>query len=177
MSKISKTSYKYSLLFKALFIIYPLYTVYIWLSGATIPFGYNAIRMLQEGIDFSSFPLTLRVYACLLYMIPTALVMAQFYYLAQLFQLYAKGMIFAKQNINYLKKIGFMLIWQAIAVILVQPLITMVLTINAAPGEHIFAVALSNDEVSSMAIGGIVILISWVMNEGRKLQEESALTV
>lgn len=43
--------------------------------------------------------------------------------------------------------------------------------------RKIVAIGFSGDDLSSLVIGAIVVLISWVMEEGRKLEEDNILTV
>ena len=53
----------------------------------------------------------------------------------------------------------------------------MALTMHNPPGHHIVRVGLSSDNIIVLLIGIVVVLIAWVMEEGRKLQEEQRLTV
>jgi hypothetical protein len=110
-------------------------------------------------------------------MIPTVITMMTFYYLVKLFQLYANNIIFSDQNVSYLRKIGLLFFYQVIASIVIQPIISMILTFDAAKGGHIISLSFGGEDVSRLVIAGIAILISWIMEEGRKLEEETALTV
>lgn len=100
-----------------------------------------------------------------------------FYYLIKLFQLYSKNIIFSTKNVFYIRKICFMLFLQVLAGLAVQPFISLILTMDAPPGGHIIGIGIGSDEVSNLIIAGIALLISWIMEEGRKLEEETILTV
>lgn len=177
MNKIGRISYRFSLLFKVLFILYPLFTLAIWFGLITLPQGYCAILKLPQEIKLETVPLNLRIYAGLVHLIPTVVVMCSFYFLIKLFQLYAKNIMFSPQNVILIRKIGFTLLFQVIAGILIQPILTGILTSHAAKGERIVAIGFGSDDLSTLIIGGMVVLISWIMEEGRKLEEETTLTI
>lgn len=177
MSKIGRVSHRFSLLFKALLVIYPLLVISMWLGLITPPQGYFMPTRLPFYEELSTIRLPLRLLAGLVDMFPTVVVMMSFYYLVKLFQLYAKDIIFSYQNVVYIRKIGFTLLWQVFAMLLVQPFISLILTWDAPKGGHTIALGIGSDEIANLVIGGIVVLISWVMEEGRKLEEETALTV
>lgn len=189
MNAISKISYRFSLLFKVLLVLYPLSIMAVWLgiiqvsknaTGFSIehfPHVPRVLDLMPGVFDLNSIRLTLRLCAGLVDMIPTAAVMFSFYYLVKLFELYSKNIIFSYQNVQYIRKIGFALLFQVITTILIQPILSLILTFDAPKGGHIVTVSLGADSISNLMIAGIVILISWIMEEGRKLEEEKALTV
>jgi hypothetical protein len=149
----------------------------MWCGIIDIPFGYTAFSRLPVAVDFSALPLGIKLAACSVQMIPTLIVTLSFYYLVQLFNLYKTNVIFEKRNIVLIRKIGYTLIAYTIASLIAQPLLSLILTINAAAGQHVLAVGIGSDEISNLIIGAIVILISIIMAKGHKLQEEIALTV
>jgi hypothetical protein len=53
----------------------------------------------------------------------------------------------------------------------------VVLTWKNGPGERILAMSFSSNNIVVILIACIVILISWIMAEGHKLQEEHEYTV
>lgn len=158
-------------------ILYPLVVIAVWLGGISPPKGYFTTARLPIDIELDSIRFALRGAACLVDMIPTACVMMSFYYLVKLFQLYAKNIVFSYENVKYIRKIGIMLFLQVVATMLIQPVLSLILTLDAAKGGHVIALGLGSDEITNLVIAGIVILISWVMEEGRKLEEEQTLTV
>lgn len=178
MNKISKISHRFSLLFKALLIIYPLMVIAMWLGGFDIPIPYLSFTKLPPvGVDLHTLRFILRFWGCVIELFPTMIIMLGFYYLIQLFKLYANNIIFGPENVKLIKYIGYTLIGQVIISFITQPLLSIVLTLDAAPGHHMITLGIGSDEISNMIIGGIVVLISWIMEEGRKLEEETAFTV
>lgn len=128
-------------------------------------------------IPLEQIPLKLRLYAALIDMIPTAIISLCFYYLYKLFQLYAEGHFFTVKNITYIQKTGYALLAKVIAWILVQPLVSYVLSCCQEPSERLIMVSIQSADFSNLLCGAIIILISWIMNEAKKNQDELALTV
>ena len=177
MNKISKVSYRFSLLFKALIALYPLYVIGVWMGQIPTGYGLSAIARFPFDIQLDSVRLTLRSYACLVDMIPTAIVMCNFYFLVKLFQLYSENKIFSYQNVMYMRKIGYTLLLQVIAAFLIMPILSLIVTLDAPKNGHVIALSLGSDHIITFITGSIVILISWIMEEGRKLEEETIYTV
>jgi Protein of unknown function (DUF2975) len=177
MNKINKLSCRFQLLFWMLFFIYPVLVVSTWLGGSALPSKYLSFARIPVDVELHSLRFMVRFLACLVEMLPTAIVMLGFYYLIQLFKLYAQNTIFGLQNVILIKKIGLTFIGQMIVSIVTQPLLSIILTMDAAPGGHLVAIGFGSDELSHLVIGGIVVLISWIMEEGRKLEEEKSLTI
>lgn len=178
MSRLNKVSNRFQSLFKLLLLIYPLLVISTWLGWITIPIEAFSFTRLPVEVDLQSLRFLTRFLACMVQMIPTLIVMMGFYYLIQLFKLYSQNIIFGPQNVILIKKIGFNLIAQVIISLLItQPLLSLVLTMDAPPGGHEIAIGFGNEEISNLIIGGIVVLISWVMEEGGKLEEEKNLTI
>ncbi|MGA2244401.1 MAG: DUF2975 domain-containing protein [Verrucomicrobiota bacterium] len=83
--------------------------------------------------------------------------------------LYEKGVIFSAANVSQLKNLGSYLVAYGV--------IGFVATQVAAGG---FAFPWSLLEIVAspwVVVGGAIFLVAWVMDEGRKIQEEQELTV
>lgn len=178
MNKINKISHRFNLLFKGLLILYPLMVISMWLFGFEIPIPYLSFMQLPPvGVDLHTLRFFLRFWGCVIALFPTMMIMLGFYYLIQLFKLYANNIIFGPENAKLIKYIGYTLLGQVIISLITQPILSVVLTLDAAPGHHMITVGIGANEISNMIIGGIVVLISWIMEEGRKLEEEKAFTI
>jgi len=80
--------------------------------------------------------------------------------LNRLFKLFELGSFFKMQNVRYLKTLGF--------VVTASGLIQT--TLELLSPTHVLNFGL-------LAIGAMVLLIAWIMDEGRRIQEEHELTV
>jgi len=56
-------------------------------------------------------------------------------------------------------------------------LISIVLTFNNVPGERLVVAQLGISDVGTLIIGAVIVLVSWVMKEASKLEDEHAYTV
>jgi hypothetical protein len=80
--------------------------------------------------------------------------------LNRLFMLYEINRFFAADNVRYIKILGL--------VVAGDGLIQTILELLASHGTLC---------LNEMFFGGLIILIAWIMDEGRKIQEEQELTV
>ena len=80
--------------------------------------------------------------------------------LSCLFRLYERGIFFAAKNVNYIRFFGYFLIINWVV-------------------DYQLQGTLHDTQLSTTAlIGGfLIIFIAWIMDEGRKIQEEQELTV
>ncbi len=60
---------------------------------------------------------------------------------------------------------------------LLQPLISLCLSMANPPGHRVIALTFDAVSIAILITGSIVILISWIMLEGAKLEEEQAHTI
>lgn len=80
--------------------------------------------------------------------------------LLRLFWLYGQGVIFSEKNITCIRVQGYWLIISNLIDLEMQSLIRP-----------------SSVSLNSIVCGLLIIFIAWIMDEGRKIQEEQALTV
>jgi hypothetical protein len=84
--------------------------------------------------------------------------------LNKLLRYFANGNFFTAENITCIKRLGYLVIsdW------LVAKFLDAIASRGLVIGLHDF---------TKLAIGFLIILIAWIMDEGRKIQEEQELTV
>jgi len=122
-------------------------------------FGDFKIEKLKPEYSWLKRPLI-----CALLVIPATFV----WLLYRLFSLYSRGVMFGEANVRYIKWLGY---WMIAAWLISMPMQLLQYLQNTN--------ALSfNFSVDGYFFGGVlVILLAWIMEEGRKLQEEQSLTV
>lgn len=98
-------------------------------------------------------------------------------HLRHLFLLYAKGTMFSRPNVLALRGFGRCLILLAIAQMLLTPVMALTLSIANPPGERVLSMGVSAGMLEAAFVGGLLLVIAWVMNEARKIDEEQQLTV
>lgn len=135
-----------------------------YLGEAVIP----ALSQLSPPVKFSAFLVTL---------IPVGVAMLALDALRRLFNYYAQLEIFSQNCVRCIRRFGWtLLIGQAIHP-LYCGLISLVLTSANPPGQRMLVVSMSLMQMGILAIAAAILLVSWVMEEGRKLQEEQAATI
>ena len=122
-------------------------------------------------------PLSSRLMGFMVVMIPTGVAMCGAYYLIRLFRLYEKGHIYTPANVYCFRKLSRVLIWWFAAGIVHRSLLSIVLTLHNPLGQRMLTVELGSPDLTALLLGGILAIIAWVMEEGRKLQEDYDLTV
>ena len=101
---------------------------------------------------------------CVLLTIPATFV----WLLYRLFGLYSQGALFGEANVRYIKRLGY---WMIAAWVISMPL--QLLQLLQATVARNFKFTLDG-----YFLGGVLILLlAWIMEEGRKLQDEQSLTV
>jgi hypothetical protein len=110
-------------------------------------------------------------------MIPAAVIIYGLRKLEGLFRLYEQGIIFTAQNVKYFHSLGrALLVWVGCDVVR-NSLLSIVLTLDNPPGHRVITVGFGSADGAALFVGIVVLIISWVMDEGRKIQEEQALIV
>jgi hypothetical protein len=122
-------------------------------------------------------PASARCMGFLVTMMPTAVAMFGAYYLMRLFHLYEQGAIFRPSNVQCFKKLSRVLIWWFAVGIVHRSLLSVALTLHNPPGQRIFTLSIGSPDLTALLLGCILAVIAWVMEEGRKLQEDQDLTV
>jgi len=178
MSKITRTSNTINFIFKSLIILYPAVIICMWFGLIAIPSGFFTFSRLPIVVDFGALEPSIQLAGCAIQLLSAIATIMGFYYLSQLFTLYSKNIIFSLQNMLLIRKIGYTFVAQVlVSIMITQPVLSFVLTKDAIPGQRFISSGIGSDEISNLLIAGIVILISWIMAEGRKLADEQALTI
>jgi hypothetical protein len=122
-------------------------------------------------------PVSARFMGFLVTMMPTAVAMAGAYYLMRLFHLYEQGYIFKPPNVLCFKRLSRVLMWWFAVGIIHRSLLSVALTLHNPPGHRIFTLGIGSPDLTALLLGCILAVIAWVMEEGRKLQEDQDFTV
>ena len=110
-------------------------------------------------------------------MIPTGIRMLSWWWLFLLFGCFTAGEIFTRNTVKYIRRTGWTVLIGAGFMPIHEALMTVALTIQNPPGERMVAFSIDSANLEEIVIGGIIILVSWIMDEGRELRETEELTV
>lgn len=101
-----------------------------------------------------------------------------FLILRRAFKNYKQGLIFTSENAKTYQKLGWCFFLHAL---IFQPLYglgnTLVCTMSNSIGERYISLSFGTPNLESIFFGVILIIISWVMIEGHRLQSEQELTI
>lgn len=110
-------------------------------------------------------------------MIPTAFSMASLIFLMQLFISFERLDIFAKRNVNILRKAGWALLLGQIFYPVYMALYSLALTFCNPVGQRNISIAFGGDQLKVTLIAIGILLVSWIFAEAVKLYQEQEGTV
>jgi hypothetical protein len=186
--RIQRFAKVFRVIFFAAFALSPVVVAGLWLSGGQILLGdggsMTAIglagnHMNLDAAHLPAFPLAwgTRWLGLAVSLIPLGATMLCLWWLVHLFGLFAAGEIFTGNTVKYIRRTG----WTMLAGVALMPihevLLTLVLTMHNPPGERLITISLEPGDIRDLLVAGIIILVSWIMDEGRKLRETDELTV
>lgn len=112
----------------------------------------------------------------LICLIPLSLQLLIIYFLIRLFQNLQQIKIFSLNNVTYLRHTGLALLGTQLIKPFYQVLLSLVLTWDKN-GQHAIALSFSTSSFAIILISMLMILFSWIIQEGYSLQQEQRLTV
>jgi hypothetical protein len=97
--------------------------------------------------------------------------------LIKLFGLYQQGGIFTVNHINQLRNIGSCLLVWPVFDLLYPSLIAVIFRIFGLSPSLLLVFSIDTDQLITLLIGLIIFVMSWIMMEGVRLQQEQELTI
>lgn len=173
--RIRRTSRLFIRVLLMFMVLVPLGDCILWI------FMNDLLGPIQHELLPSYVRLPLPVKARFLGWVVSLLQLAVFLYatatLLRLFRLYEQGRIFDDENVRCFSLLSRSLICWCVMGVLVDPLQSIALTLHHPEGQRMLSLGLSSDDLSFLLVGGILAVISWVMEEARKIKEEQELTI
>lgn len=181
MDTISRPSRVFSMFFRVLFYLYPAAILTLWMlmeiqasnSMFSIDFFYESL----EGGQYQDVEIWQRLACFGVSMIPGAAVMYVYHALSKLFGLYSRGTIFSSTNVACYRAIAWGLIFSQALRIPEQALQTVLLSMNNPAGERFISIGINDTNITTVVVGMMILIVSRIMDEGRKIQDEQTLTV
>ncbi|BCS89068.1 DUF2975 domain-containing protein [Pseudodesulfovibrio sediminis] len=179
MNNITKPSRRFALLLHIIFYVYPIFILWLWVdpSGTASSLGFDLIKSIMGETQIRETVLWQRLACFGAAMLTGSVVMYMLHSLSRLFTLYGKGEFFSTQNVACYRAVGISLIVQQAVSLPEQALQTVILSWTNPVGQRIIAIGADDTNISLIVVGLMVIVISRIMDEGRKMQEEQQLTV
>lgn len=118
-------------------------------------------------------PVVTRLGGFLVSMIPAGVLIYGLARLRQMFRLYGRGSIFTADAARCLRQFSVTVMLQAILSPLATAAHSVIVTRHNPPGEKMLTLSLGNQEFTALLLGGLLLVIAWVMGEGAKLAAEN----
>lgn len=115
-----------------------------------------------------------RVVGALLTGIPVALMLRGVWEARLCFKQFAVGKVFTAEAVQQLRKFAAWIMGSSLASILIGPALSVVLTINNAPGTQQVAIGIGTDHVLTLLFAAVVWVMASVIAQGQALAEENA---
>ena len=148
----------------------------IWLLGSE-PFllsGETAHYLLPHGVGFEQGLLDtrMRLLGMAISMIPGAVAMLGLWHLAKLFACFSRMQIFTGQTVRHFRLFATTVLVHGLINPVAGALLSLATSIGNAPGQRFVSVTLGDAEIVSIFLGIVLIVIAWVMEQGRLITEE-----
>ncbi|KLV05549.1 membrane protein [Photobacterium aquae] len=180
MSNIQKQSRRVRIIFQCLLIFTPIVVCYYWITINT-PYDtlLNTIQFSSKITDYTQQPLSTmtRVWAGAASLLLSGVIMYALIILIRLFRNYEQNNIFTIDNVGYYKKLGFCVFYWVGGSFLYTSVISIILSFNNPPGERLFVIGFTWIDMITLLLGGVIVLISWVMKEGCAIADENSRTI
>lgn len=178
MEKIKSISRKFRILFISAFFLVPTLNIAVWAIYDRLP-PEVTVTLLPHSLDLSHINIntTTKILACFVSMLQVLVILYALSQLIKLFKNYELGNIFSFLNVTYYRKLGYSFFAWVICSKVVDALISIVLTYQNPVGQRQLVIRFGSPDLLALAVGGLIIVIAWIMNEGHKLNEDQSLTI
>jgi len=173
LSRLQNVSSRFRLLLTVLIIFIPLSTLVFWIFFNSVPDNFKGGLPVRVRTDLP--PLTLLL-GFLISLIPLSATLYGAINLKKLFGLYEQGIVFAEQNVRCFHHIGYALVASVPANIISTMLISLLLNFDKPFGTRVIF-QFSSYDIAFLFIGAMIVLVSWVMKEAVRMEDEQAHTV
>ncbi|MCB2181759.1 MAG: DUF2975 domain-containing protein [Desulfobulbaceae bacterium] len=177
LSKIKKISKNFHLLLSFLLGVIPLYYILYWMLINHLPETLINVNTHATPLIDHSLPIKLQLLGFITSLFPLSALIYGLLSIRKLFSFYKQGVIFSFEHVRLFKNTAKSLLSWVILSIIYESVKSVLFTAGNPPGSRILQVGCSSAEVATLIIGGILLVIAWVMDEGRILSEEHKLTV
>ena len=158
LNRIQKASFFFRILVYISLAV-QIYLLLAYLFGWPLPL-HNKFQIVISPSHIYTSPAGMPPQILALWLVRTGLTIWCLVVLSCLFRLYERGIFFAARNVNYIRFFGYVLIIEWVV-------------------DYLFAGTVHDLTLSTTPIfaGLLIIFVAWIMDEGRKIQEEQELTV
>ncbi len=144
--------------------------VWLWANPIWLSDAYSAAR-LHLG-DPSQWPGYVPYVGFAITLLPVGVLVYGLAQLRQLFNLYAGGEIFSTEAARRLKRFAVAVLSQSLLKPLAGAALSVLLTAHHAPGSRSLSISLGSAEFGALLLGGLLLVIAWIMGESARIAQE-----
>lgn len=179
MYKIQRVSQVFYWLFLIGLFVTPVCYIISWVcrpetlqfGGASFFFGF----LHDQRFDFATMPAYVRAMGLGISLIPMTISMLVLWHFVKLFRMYKQGLIFSAVHVNYIRRIGIILLIGELLDPLYQMFMSFLLSIPKA--HYSISINFGSSNFHTIIMASLIILIAWIMGEAYKLQQDQQLTI
>jgi len=138
---------------------------------------FNVIPVHYQGLVLHALDLNSKIAGFFLSSPSLIIKLIVVYSLIKLFYLYEHHEFFSHKNVLYIRNAGYALLILEIIKPVTDFFLGFILTLHNPPGFRIAMMTMSETNIGVILTSLIIILISWIMTEGRKLNDEQQLII
>jgi len=120
---------------------------------------------------------TIKLLGFLISLIPTTFNSYAFLLLARLFAKFERMEFFSQSSVKCIHNIGFCLLLNQLIYPVYIGMMSLALTFTNPPGMRNISIAFGSPQLHLTVIALAILLVSWVMEEGRKIHDEHTATI
>ena len=106
-------------------------------------------------------------------LIPTGFAVWAILLLRRLFRCYMGREVLTAHCATLIKKSGLALLIMAILRIVLQPIVTALMSWSAPPGERVLSLGIGTQDINFFFVAGLLVVIGWAMSEAAGAAEEN----
>lgn len=143
---------------------------------------FNQVRHLPNMMNFpvpvaEDLPTKSRILGFFIDLLPLSVFVYALQTLSKLFHLYENGIIFTQANVDCFNRLGKAMIAWMVCHFLNNSLISIALTLHHPPGQRVFTIGIEGADFGALFVGGVILTVTWVMDEARKIKEDQELFI
>lgn len=177
MNKIKYVSAFFRVFFQITFVCLIAAQIAGWIYAPTRGGFFNAIPTSYQYLVMNPLPINTKIAGFFVTSITLIIKLVVLYSLIKLFRLYERHEFFSAKNVLYIRYTGYALLVLEIVKPLTELVLGFILTSGNPPGYRIATITFDDANIGVILVSLIIILNSWIMSEGCKLQEEQQLII
>jgi len=138
---------------------------FITVNVASVPLVDHPLSMALRGIGLAAS------------ILPCSALLYGLFHLRRLFVMYREGVIFSDDQVKIFKKIAWALVGWGLLSVVYESAKSILFSYGNPPGQGVVTASFDSGTVTSLIVAGTLLVIAYVMEEGRRLVEENKLTI